>query len=184
VLTILDDKPLQKALASEAESFIVIGFHPKLHPPPSENNPPSSAPSSKPYEVAEPIPHHSGSPRLAVGIRDGRSRGDGFSDQDGMSRKTRPCVSTPYRASKLPTPNTTPTQRHAVPRAEHQRCIKTRHSFREARGIGSAALKGYNLRANEDLLDLHHVEQVASAVCGIHQQPALSCIPAPKQTLP
>jgi hypothetical protein len=43
--------------------------------------------------------------------------------------------------AKLHKPNTTPTPRHAVPRAEHQRRIKTRHSFCEARGIGSAALK-------------------------------------------
>src|SRR6476469_2968289 len=33
----------------------------------------------------------------------------------------------------------------AVPRAEHQSCHKSRHSFCEARGIGSAALQGqYN----------------------------------------
>jgi hypothetical protein len=35
-----------------------------------------------------------------------------------------------------------PTQRPAVPRAEHQRRLKSFTSFCEARGIGPAALKG------------------------------------------
>jgi len=34
-------------------------------------------------------------------------------------------------------PATTPTQRPAVPRAEHPGCLKSRHNFCEARGIGS-----------------------------------------------
>ena len=38
---------------------------------------------------------------------------------------------------------TPPTQPHAVPRAEHQSCMKPRQSVREARGIGSAGLKGH-----------------------------------------
>jgi hypothetical protein len=57
--------------------------------------------------------------------------------------RRRSCISLPPRADGSPRPNTTPTQRYAVPRAEHQRRIKTRHRFREARGIGSAGLKGY-----------------------------------------
>src|SRR6478735_6807856 len=41
--------------------------------------------------------------------------------------------------------STPPTQQHAVPKAEHQSCHKSRHSFCEAPGIGSAALQGqYN----------------------------------------
>jgi hypothetical protein len=59
------------------------------------------------------------------------------------SHQKRSCISASRPADKLLRPNTTPTQRHAVPRAEHQRRIKIQHSFREARGIGSAALKGY-----------------------------------------
>jgi hypothetical protein len=57
--------------------------------------------------------------------------------------RRRSCISLSPRADGSPRPNTTPTQRYAVPRAEHQRRIKTRHRFREARGIGSAGLKGY-----------------------------------------
>src|SRR5690242_21562609 len=44
-------------------------------------------------------------------------------------------------ADKLPRSNRTPTQRRAVPRAEPHRCYNLAHRFREARGIGSAALK-------------------------------------------
>ena len=40
---------------------------------------------------------------------------------------------------------TMPAQQHAVPRAEPQCCFNLRRSSCEARGIGSAALKGYNL---------------------------------------
>ncbi len=49
------------------------------------------------------------------------------------------------RAEKMSGLNTTPIQPPAVPRAERHRCLISRHSFREARGIGSAGLKGYNL---------------------------------------
>jgi len=49
-------------------------------------------------------------------------------------------VSLLQTAHAKPTP---PTQRPAVPRAEHQRRIKTSSQFCEARGIGSAGLKGY-----------------------------------------
>jgi hypothetical protein len=44
---------------------------------------------------------------------------------------------------------TTPTQRPAVPRAEHQSCLKSRQGVYEARGIGSAGLKGYLRNASK-----------------------------------
>jgi hypothetical protein len=80
---------------------------------------------------------------------------DGVSGQDGMSRRTRPCISPSSRADKLPGSNTPPIQRPAVPRAEHPRCLNLQRSFREARGIGPAALKGYQFwRTHADLLGL------------------------------
>jgi hypothetical protein len=67
---------------------------------------------------------------LAVGIRDGKSRGMEFRlgrrDERDKARSETPTSS---RAGKLPTPNTTPTQRHAVPRAEHQRRLDPPHSY-------------------------------------------------------
>ena len=95
---------------------------------------------AKSCKPAEPVPHRSGSPRLTFGIRYGRSRGIEFRIRTIHRRGHDSAL---FRAAKLSAPNTPPTQRHAVPRAEPQHCLDLRRSSCEARGIGSAALKGY-----------------------------------------
>jgi len=70
--------------------------------------------TSKSYEPAEPIPHHSRSPRLALGIRDGRSRGIEFRTRTARGEDTILHFAS-SRADKMLTQSTMPTQRHAIP---------------------------------------------------------------------
>jgi hypothetical protein len=57
-----------------------------------------------------------------VFVLDSASRRMGFVSRTARLSRTRSCLSIPSRADKHLKPNTTPTQRPAVPRAEHQLC--------------------------------------------------------------
>ena len=82
---------------------------------------------------------------LSAEIWDGRSMRMGFA-LGRLCRAGTICIPASSRADKLLSPNTMLTQRPAVPRAETSTLHNHRYSFREARGIGSAALKNYQSR--------------------------------------
>ncbi len=126
-----------------------------------------------------------GSPRLAVGIRDRMSTGDGtWFRVDRLEERCGTVLWHRLPLTNCPRPNTTPTQRPAVPRAEHQRSIIFNTAcVRPEESAPLLSRRVQSWRTHENLLGLHHVEQVATAVCRLLQQTALSCVPAQKQTL-
>jgi hypothetical protein len=68
--------------------------------------------------------------------------------------------------------NTTPTQRPAVPRAEHQHRLDPWRSPCEARGIGSAALKGYQSRRPHTRIETNRVNlEAPRRSSGMFQNP-------------